>query len=98
MSKDIQITNKYYLTESFGGHENGKMLQLTIEDGKDYIHLRKKEVIILAYNLLKWVRDRLESDIKYFEEKEESLADMLKSEKFILNRIDILKRIYFDWK
>ena len=58
MAKDIYETQKYILTEFYGGTERGKCLQLTCK-GKTYIQLTRNEVIELILQLLKWIKQTI---------------------------------------
>jgi len=61
MAKDIYETQKYTLTEFYGGIERGVCLQLTCN--KDtYIQLTRNEAIELVLQLLKWVKQITEEE------------------------------------
>ena len=56
IATDVFRTEKYTLTQVWGGTIQGVCLQITPIQGEHFA-LNKNEVLELAYKLLEWVKD-----------------------------------------
>ena len=57
MSTTIWNNGIYKLTVFWGGIRRGKMIQITLEEGKDHLQLTSAEAHELGKQLIEWVSE-----------------------------------------